>query len=816
MTIRHSGRRPDEPARAPMSSKAHRGCRSTTPWSPPRRHSRRVDRSVQSMIEVAPRTWATVRVLRALLLALLAVEIVVLTPPLGGFQSHWSGPRDLWLGTAVLLLSVVITAMRAVLVPPERAAWACFAAATACWTAGELYFLLVVRLQIPQPSPTWADVGWLAFFPFAWCGIALLQRRHSSQFRANLWLDGLVGGLAAAAAAAVALPAVVTATGGPVATVATNLSYPVGDLVLLAAVIGALGLFGWKPPPVWWLLGAGVVALVLTDTVYLFQAAEGSYRPGMSLDAGWRIGLALPALAAWRPESAKAQAQPAGRMALLVPSLSGLFGLGLLTYGSLGRLPATTVVLAAGCVMAGLARTALTLRDVQALGTARREARTDDLTGLANRRHFYSRLAQALEVPIADRRLAIMVIDLDRFKQINDSLGHRVGDMLIQLVGQRLTGALRSGDLLARLGGDEFAAIVAGVDRGAAESAAKRLRDALQAPFVLDELILHLDASFGVALVPEHGDDVDQLLQRADLAMYQAKSTGSGLETYAPDRDGNIADRLVITEELRIALYSDQLVLHYQPKLTLATGQIAGVEALVRWQHPHRGLLYPDQSLPLAEPAGGVELSVAVNLSASDLLDAELPSLVHALLANLDLPSSALHLEITETVLMSDRAKSIQVLERLSQSGLRVAIDDYGTGYSSLAYLAELAVHDLKLDQSFIRAMDGDGIAARRAASIVTSTIALARGLGLGFIAEGIETASSLAQLTELGCETVQGFYLSRPVPAAELTAWLVARESAERDVPGSRYIPAVAEQPSKSHSIWPDTPERVTSRKLG
>jgi len=790
------------------------------------------------MIEVAPRTWATVRVLRALLLALLAVEIVVLTPPLGGFQSHWSGPRDLWLGTAVLLLSVVITAMRAVLVPPERAAWACFAAATACWTAGELYFLLVVRLQIPQPSPTWADVGWLAFFPFAWCGIALLQRRHSSQFRANLWLDGLVGGLAAAAAAAVALPAVVTATGGPFATVATNLSYPVADLVLLAAVIGAFGLFGWKPPPVWWLLGAGVVALVLSDTVYLFQAAEGTYRPGMSLDAGWRIGLALPALAAWRPESAKAQAQPAGRMALLVPSLSGLFGLGLLTYGSLGRLPATTVVLAAGCVMAGLARTALTLRDVQALGTARREARTDDLTGLANRRHFYSRLAQALEVPIADRRLAIMVIDLDRFKQINDSLGHRVGDMLIQLVGQRLTGALRSGDLLARLGGDEFAVIVAGVDRGAAESAAKRLRDALQAPFVLDELILHLDASFGVALIPEHGDDVDQLLQRADLAMYQAKSTGSGLETYAPDRDGNIDDRLVITEELRIALYSDQLVLHYQPKLTLATGQIAGVEALVRWQHPHRGLLYPDQFLPLAEAAGlmpalttvvldqalrqcaawragGVELSVAVNLSASDLLDAELPSLVHALLANLDLPSSALHLEITETVLMSDRAKSIQVLERLSQSGLRVAIDDYGTGYSSLAYLAELAVHDLKLDQSFIRAMDGDGIAARRAASIVTSTIALARGLGLGFIAEGIETASSLAQLTELGCETVQGYYLSRPVPAAELTAWLVARESAERAVPGSRYIPAVAEQPSKSHSIWPDTPERVASRKL-
>jgi diguanylate cyclase (GGDEF)-like protein len=757
--------------------------------------------SAQHTIKLAPGQRATLRVLQTLMLGLLAVEVVVLTPPVGGLQSHWSGPRDLWLATVVLLLSVVITAMRAVLVPHERAAWACFAAAGGCWTAASVYFLLVVRTQNPMPSPTWADAGWLAFYPFAWCGIALLLRRHISQIHANLWLDGLVGGLAAAAVGAVALPAIVTATGGPFATVATNLSYPVADLLLLAAVVGAFGLFGWKPPPVWLLLGAGMVAFVLSDTVYLFQSAAGSYRSGMSLDAGWRIGLVLPALAAWRPESATAQARAPGRMALVVPSLSSLFGLGLLTYGALSRLPPMTVVLAAGCVTAGLARTALTLRDVRSLGAARREAFTDDLTGLANRRHFYSRLAQALDVPLADRQLAVMIIDLDRFKQINDSLGHRVGDTLMQLVGQRLSGALRSGDLLARLGGDEFGVIVAGVDRGAAQATAKRLRDALQAPFVLDELTLHLDASFGVALVPEHGDDVDQLLQRADLAMYQAKSAGSGVETYVPDRDGNVDERLVSTEELRTALYDDQLVLHYQPKLTVATGKIAGVEALVRWQHPQRGLVYPDQFLPLAESAGlmpalttvvldqalrqcaawradGIELSVAVNLSASDLLDTELPGLVHALLANLDLPPSALHLEITETVLVSDGERSLQVLERLNQLGLRVAIDDYGTGYSSLAYLAKLPVRDLKLDQSFIQTMDGNDVAAQRAASIVSSTIALARGLGLGFIAEGVETATSLAQLTELGCETVQGYYLSRPLPAADLVAWLATRQA--------------------------------------
>jgi diguanylate cyclase (GGDEF)-like protein len=780
--------------------------------------------SKQPRIELAPGLRATVRALQALMLALVGLQVVVLTPPVGGLQTHWNSPRDLWLATAVLVLSVVVTATRAVLVRPERAAWACISAAAACWTAGFVYFVIVVRAQSPMPSPTLADVGWLAFYPFAWCGIALLLRKHSRKIHANLWLDGIVGGLAAAAAAAVVLPSIVTATGGPFATVATNLCYPVADLVLLAAVVGAFGLFGWKPPPVWLLLGAGMVAFVVSDSVYLLQSAAGSYQPGTTLDAGWRIGLVLPALAAWRPESAQAQERPAGRMALVIPSLCSLFGLGLLTYGALFRLPEVTVVLAAGCVLAGLARTALTLRDVRALGTARREALTDDLTGLANRRHFYSRLARALDVPIADCRLAVIVIDLDRFKQINDSLGHRVGDSLINLVGQRLTGVLPSGDLLARLGGDEFAVIVAGADGDAAQSAAKRLRDALQAPFVLDELTLHLDASFGVALVPDHGDDVDQLLQRADLAMYQAKATGSGLETYAHDRDGNIDDRLVATEELRKALYDDQLVLHYQPKLTVATGKIAGVEALVRWQHPERGLVYPDQFLPLAEAAGlmpalttvvidqalrqcaawradGIELSVAVNLSASDLLDAELPALVHALLSNLDLPPSALHLEITETVLVSDGERSLQVLERLNRSGLRVAIDDYGTGYSSLAYLAKLPVHDLKLDQSFIETMDGHGVEARRATSIVTSTIALARGLGLGFIAEGVETATSLAELTELGCETVQGYYLSRPLPAAALMAWLLAREDAEPDT-GSPIIWTLARKPPEAHPV--------------
>lgn len=734
--------------------------------------------------------------LQTLMVVLIAVYIGLLSPTLTGFSGRWSAPRDLWLVTAVMVLAVIIMTLRALLLPATRAAWACFAAAAACWTAANVYYLVVVRVQMPMPDPPWSDIGFFAFYPFAWCGIAILLR-GGGRGHASLWLDGLVAGLAAAAATAVALPAIVTATGGHFGTIATNLSYPVADVVLLSVVVCVYASYGWRPPLMWLLLGLGLAALALSDGAYLLRNTSGVGHPGTLWDSGWTIGLAAFALAAGRPESAKPHAPRTGKVALVLPSLSGLLGLGLLTYGSLDHLPRATVVLAAGCVLSGLAKAALTVRDTQALGAARRQANTDDLTGLANRRHFYLFVASALDGP-PDRQVALMVIDLNRFKQVNDSLGHHVGDNLLRLVGQRLEGCLRPGDLLARLGGDEFAVIVVDVDRATAENMAKRLRDALQAPFQLEEVTLRLDASFGVALTPEHGREVEQLLQRADRAMYHAKSSGSGTETYCRERDGNVADRLGVTDELRTALYTDQLVVHYQPKLTLATGEVVGVEALVRWNHPDRGLVLPDEFLPLAEASGlmpalttvvldqalrqcaawradGIELSVAVNLSASDLLDTELPSLIRSLLANLGLPASALHLEITETMLLTelDRDLSIPVLESLSQMGLRMAIDDYGTGYSSLAYLAELPVHDLKLDKSFIRIMDGHGRPARRARSIVTSTIALAHGLGLGFIAEGVETASSLAELTELGCETVQGYFLARPLPAPELIKWL-------------------------------------------
>ena len=741
--------------------------------------------------------------LGVVMVELLALYLVLLVMPFGGaLYGRWNSGRDLWLFITLEAVAVAVIVIRAVQVREDRAAWVCFAAAAACWSAGSIYFLLVVRVNAPVVGPTVADIGFLAFLPLVWCGIALLLRGHRGPVDAGVWLDGLLGALASAAAATVVFPLIVATTGDLLASVATEAIYPVGDLVLLAALTGAFAVFGWRPPRVWVLLGGGIVGFAVSDISFLLRIAAGTYASGGAWDTGWPIGLVLFALAARCPLSTKAQVRRVGWLPLVVPSACGMIGLGLLTYGSFTRLPKVTVILAAGCVLAGLARTAFMLRDLQSLGMARHEARTDDLTGLANRRQFYARLDHALNVPSPNRRLAVVLIDLDRFKQINDSLGHHVGDTLIQMVGQRLSGVLKSGDLLARLGGDEFAVIVADADRAAAGVVAKRLRDVLQDSFLLDELTLHIDASIGIAIVPDDGDDVVQLLQRADRAMYRAKSDGSGLASFSSDRDGGGADRLVTTGELRSALYDDQLVLHYQPKLTLATGAVTAVEALVRWQHPTRGLVPPDEFLPVAESAGlmpalttvvldqalrqcaawraeGLDLNVAVNISASDLLDTELPGLVQAMLTNLNLPASSLELEITETVLLSDNVRTITILQQLSSLGLRIAIDDYGTGFSSLAYLADLPVDVLKLDQSFIRTMDGEGLSARRATSIVTSTIALAKGLQLGFIAEGVETASSLAQLAALGCETIQGYFVSRPLPAAELAAWIVAREGA-------------------------------------
>ncbi|MDK3257482.1 bifunctional diguanylate cyclase/phosphodiesterase [Blastococcus capsensis] len=422
------------------------------------------------------------------------------------------------------------------------------------------------------------------------------------------------------------------------------------------------------------------------------------------------------------------------------------------------------------------------------------EAHHDPLTGLANRRRFIEQVESTVYAD-GEPRCALLMIDLDRFKEINDSFGHSVGDDLLCLVGPRLQDVLHDGDLLARMGGDEFAVLLPDADAGRAREVAESLGAGLRDAFVLDGMALHVDASIGIALCPDHGRDRSLLLARADTAMYAAKRGKHGYEMWAPDGTPASRDRLETLEQLRAALDSEQLDNHYQPQLDLRTGAVVGVEALVRWNHPDRGLLYPGVFLPLAEQAGlmrrlalrvleralrdlqtwraqGHAISVAVNLSVSNLQDIALPEQVEMLLDACDVPAGALVLEITEDVLMADAARSQQVMAGLRRLGVRLSIDDYGTGYSSLSYLRALPVDELKLDRSFVTHLTTDA----RAAAIVRSTLQLSRDLGMSMVVEGVEDADSLAALREWGCDIAQGYHISRPMPAERVPSWLTSR----------------------------------------
>jgi diguanylate cyclase (GGDEF)-like protein len=402
-------------------------------------------------------------------------------------------------------------------------------------------------------------------------------------------------------------------------------------------------------------------------------------------------------------------------------------------------------------------------------------------------------------------RVGILLIDLDRFKEINDTLGHHTGDALLRQVGPRLQEALRGSDTMARLGGDEFALLLPDIpDAAAAVTVADKVTAALHAPFALEGIAVPTDASIGVALYPDHGRDVDTLMQRADVAMYVAKRDHRAHAVYAPEQDEYSPTRLALVGELREAIARGELVLHYQPKFDLRTGELSSAEALVRWHHPSRGEIPPGDFIPLAEHTGlihplslhvldqalaqcrawrdeGFDIGVAVNVSPHNLVGGALPGDVARLLAKWGVPAGSLRIEITESTVMGDPVRARQVLEQLQAMGVALAVDDFGTGHSSLAYLKRLPVDELKIDRSFVMNMASDD----NDAVIVRSTIDLAHNLGLRVVAEGVECEDAARTLAELGCDLAQGYYFSRPLPAPRVTALLAEGASVATVVRG-------------------------------
>ena len=416
----------------------------------------------------------------------------------------------------------------------------------------------------------------------------------------------------------------------------------------------------------------------------------------------------------------------------------------------------------------------------------------DRLTGLPNRAQFRDEVQAAIEASTRTGGvLSVVMLDLDRFKHVNDVLGYRFGDALLKAVAERIAGqAVREGDLVARLSGDEFALLLPGADAARALAVAERIRDVFELPLQLEDQMVDISAGFGIACWPLHAGDADALLSRAEVAMYGAKRKTASALVYDPSIDAGSAQNLSLLSELRRALEHDELRLFLQPKIALASGALIGAEALLRWQHPTRGLLMPMQFIPFAEQTGFVRqltlwifeaavrewpsLSalglqrVSINLSTRDLMDPELPARLDAILARHRVEPSGFCLEITESAIMEEPQRAQGTLNALSAAGFKLSIDDFGTGYSSLAYLKRLPVDELKIDKSFVMAMESDADDAK----IVRSTIDLAHNLGLTVVAEGVENAAVWTQLQALECDEAQGYHMSRPLPAAELPAF--------------------------------------------
>ena len=837
-------------------------------------------------------------VLAAALLLLAAHYRFDITAPFGG-DAFWDRLYNLiQFGVLAVLL------LRAYSGRAERAAWLSLAVAVGCFAIGDVYWTLELKNldEIPVPSP--ADLGYLLFYPAAYFGLGMLLRSRADRFDATLWIEGLIGALAAAAVgAALIFEPILDSTEGDAVVVATSLAYPLADVLLFALVIGVLTLAGARHAGTWAFVGLGFAVFAVTDAVYGYQVAAGTYADDTILDAGWPAAMVLLGAAAWAPPFAIRASRLEGWPAAVPTAVFGTISLGLLIYGNFADLHAGAVALAAIALAAVIVRAAMMFvgrlrantrlaqsearyravtgslpdtivvlydrdlrvtlaegagidhrtRELLAVGrsvreilppdyadlltafedalagrfsnheleteghvwhvdigpfapggdeaegvfsvardvTERKLAQTqlahqalhDSLTGLANRVLFTDRLQQAL-ARLARRQttLALLFVDLDRFKMVNDSLGHAAGDELLLEVADRLRTALRPTDTVARFGGDEFVVVCEDVvNKGEAETIVRRVSSSLARPYEIADQEVVITASIGVVMTADPEADAETLLSDADTAMYRAKERGRALfQFFDSSLRMRVVQRLQLENSLRAAIKRGALRVHYQPQVRLADNKVVGCEALVRWSDPERGVIQPNDFIPVAEDSGLIvplgdwvlkrvcqdkrlwtaPLGVSVNLSPTQLADPDLVEKVDRLLQETGVEPASLCLEVTESALFADSASALGALTALRRLGVRLAIDDFGIGFSSLYHLRELPQVDfLKLDSAFV----ADLGRSRKDSAIVASVIVLANALGVEIVGEGIETEAQARELRDMGCDLGQGFFFGQP-----------------------------------------------------
>ncbi len=746
---------------------------------------------------LSPRRPRAVTFVFALLTLALVLYVAHLTVGIGAPNS---GLLAYGLSDAIILGGALLCFARAATLRTDRIAWVAIGASILCFVASNFYWKVTLVDLKESPYPSIADFGWLAYYLPAYVGVALLLRGRTERVRLSGWIDGLIGALAVASVGtAIVFEPLPADTSGSIAAVATNLAYPGGDLVLMAFTVAAIGFLGWRPGRAWGLLALGFLTFAVTDSVYLYQAASGSYAEGGLVDAGWPLAALVIGAAAWQPmRTTRSGAEAGSLIDQIMTVVFATLAVGVLTLEMSQPVNLSAHMFAVAATIAVVLRLVIaaheSLQGSRQLEGARHQASTDDLTGLLNRRGFYARAAERLEAAVLRQKpTAMMIVDLDHFKEFNDSLGHTAGDQMLEEIAARVARAVPSGSVVGRLGGDEFAVVLpTGNDMPASRAAARAIQHALVDPIQLEGISCHSSASIGIAMAPDDGVDRTTLMRCADIAMYSAKKQSTGIEFF--DGGGEFSrDRVELAAELRNAVGNGQLTLHYQPKGDLKNGRVDGVEALVRWEHPRRGLLQPAEFLPIGERYGlvrqlthtvlemaleqeaawrqdGIELTIAVNISGADLLDTGFPAEVAGLLERYETRPGALQLEITENTVMIDPGRALDVLARLSELGITFALDDFGTGSSSLAYIKRLPISELKIDGSFVMQMAKESDDA----VIVRSTIELGRNLGLSVVAEGVETDSQWHQLIDYGCDVAQGFYLSKPLPPEQLIEWLI------------------------------------------
>jgi diguanylate cyclase (GGDEF)-like protein len=657
----------------------------------------------------------------------------------------------------------------------------------------------------PIPSPAPSDAFFLSCNLAFIIGFAILSQSSFGRIHASVRLDGAIAGLAIAAVAGVVWFEPVLHLSSRPFQAAVDLAYPVCDLVLIVLLVAGLAPQRFRPNWTTLLLMTGVAFSVIGGVIFLNQAAAGTYVAGTPLGETWLLSFFCIGLAATLRDrrrtggSRTTLGSPA--FIAVVPVVFGALSLAVLARSIFGHVPPVVVILAISALALVICRMAVTLREVRQSMANYQDARTDSLTGLPNRRAFLERLESTLSSQsdgVED--VGVLLVDLDGFKEVNDALGHTVGDDLLRVVAKRFAHRLGDRGVLARLGGDEFACCCAVIDEDELVAIAHEMAQTLSDPCVLDGMSVRVGASIGVALSRPDAKTNGELLRCADVAMYDAKRAHVRVSAYRPDDDPHSRDRLALIDALRDAIGSRALIMYYQPTLDMHTGTIRGLEALVRWPHPSLGLLFPDTFIPLAEQNGlmpqltsavldmavgqaarldraGHRLGMSVNISRYDLVDEDLASNVDAVLALYDFPPERLTLEVTESALGGDPKRAERCVRQLRTLGVRVSIDDFGVGYSSMSQLLGLAIDELKIDKSFTFALTSDP----RAQAIVRSTIELARALSLTLVAEGIETEEALRTLQSLGAEVGQGYLIAHPLPCDQLDEYLAQPDRVRR-----------------------------------